>query len=286
MLKGGIKMRNAIKIYSIKEAIRESNNQSAEKVIPTGFDGIDRLLNGGLRPGTLNVIAARPGMGKTVLSLQTANNIAGAGNRVVFFSCEETAADAAKRMVCLRAGVSRREYYQGNRHAAVRSAEEELSKLDLRIVSGADSVTEIYEALESIEKPDAVFIDFLQLIDPGVRVALRKAKFDPYSAAERTAFRLKQLAREYDIPIVLTSQLSRRSSLKPQLADLRFCGNIEQHSNVAMFIHREGYSGLTGENAGNATIIVAKNYCGDCGMVELVWENNYGGFANRQELGR
>lgn len=233
-------------------------------------------------PGQLVIVAARPGMGKTVVMLQMAARMA-RDERVAFFSLEVDRQQLYDRMVSAYAAID---------HAKIQLGAEALSRTDREAVMRAlsvirdlklhildsDSAT-VYSIrrylskMKALKKPvKAVFIDYLQLMsDSGFQ-----KRYDAVSAISRG---LKLLAKEFRIPIIVACQLNRQSEFRPggipELQDLRESGSIEQDADKVLMLHRpEKYSSKS-EDAGVFHIYIRKNRQGKEGRADLIFEPEY-----------
>lgn len=230
--------------------------------VTTGFKGLDTTL-GGLHRSDLLILAGRPSMGKTALATNLAFNAAHAfrevtdehgrttteGGHVLFFSLEMSAEQLANRILAERAKVPSDRIRRGDINAEeferLATASQELYRLPFYIDdTPALSVSALRtraRRLKSQQKLHLIVIDYLQLMQasPGRRPDNRVQEI-----AEITRG-LKTLAKDLDVPVIALSQLSRqveqRDNKRPQLADLRESGTIEQDSDVVMFIYREEY---------------------------------------------
>ena len=214
--------------------------------IPTHFPALDYKTSG-LQPSELIILAARPSVGKTALALNIAENVALRENRpVAIFSLEMSREQLVQRMLCSQAGVS------GNRIRHGTLTEEDWERLQLAAerlfrapifiddTSGL-SVLEMRAKCRRLkaERNDLalIVIDYLQLI----RSHSRRAENRNQEIGE-IARALKGLAREFEVPVLVLSQLSRaverREEKRPILSDLRDSGSIEAEADVVIFIHR------------------------------------------------
>ncbi len=214
--------------------------------IPTHFPALDYKTSG-LQPSELIILAARPSVGKTSLALNIAENIALRENRpVAIFSLEMSREQLVQRMLCSQAGVS------GNRirHSNLTSddwerlqlAAERLFRAPIFIDDTSSlSVLEMRAKCRRLkaERGDLalIVIDYLQLM----RSHSRRAENRNQEIGE-IARALKALAREFEVPVLVLSQLSRaverREEKRPILSDLRDSGSIEAEADVVLFIHR------------------------------------------------
>jgi replicative DNA helicase len=263
--------------------------------VPTGFRGLDALTSG-LQKQDLVVIAARPSMGKTSLALTLAQHAAIESNAVVgIFSLEMSAEALAMRMLCSEASVDAQKFRSGY------LSNEEWSRLgkalgrlaDARIFiddTAAISVLEMRAKARRLateqKQLDLIVVDYLQLMSgSSSRFESRQQEVSQISRE------LKALAKELDVPMVALSQLSRapenRTDHRPQLADLRESGAIEQDADVVAFIYREEQYNKQEENKNIAELIVAKQRNGPTDTVYLAFVNQFAKFADldRDALG-
>lgn len=257
----------------VNEAISQA--KTPKMGIRSGLFALDNILNG-YQPGKLYVIAARPAMGKTAMGITHAIN---AKAKALFFSLEMTHQEIQNRLV-LRYGDE---------------AQSVLENSYLYIDDKAGlNVAEIAQRARRHKRKngiDIVFIDYLGLIRPTDSRAQMV-----HQVAEITS-RLKNLAKDLSVPIVLLCQLNRavegRDNKRPTMSDLRDSGAIEQDADVVMFIYREEYylanakpetSKYKGKDSdvdylsalqeakGKAELIVSKNRHGKLGTVHLNWD--------------
>lgn len=214
--------------------------------IPTGFFDFD-LLTSGLQSGNLIIIAARPGMGKTTLVLNMAQNIAIEQERpVAIFSLEMPAQDIALRMLSaeshidfgdLRVGKLSEESWTPLVQSASRLSEADLLINDNRTMTIQSLRAEARRLKANYENLGLIIVDYLQLLRGSDRYNVREQEISDISRS------LKVLAWELNLPVIACAQLSReierRPNKLPQLSDLRESGAIEQDADVVAFIHRE-----------------------------------------------
>ena len=213
------------------------------RTVATGLADLDRLLAGGLWPGQLVTVAARPGMGKTTLALGIASHAAFTlRRRVAFFSMEMRARELTDRILCVRANVDlgavRERSAVGYDRERLEAAMIDLGDRDLRFYDEASQrVDQIAEAARGShrEKPlDLVVVDYLQLV-------LTAGKDTRAQEVADVTRGLKALAGEIGVPVLALSQLNRnaeRDDRPPRLSDLRESGAIEQDSDVVLMLHR------------------------------------------------
>jgi len=291
----GLAQRRSQKSYaSIKTVLMETferiehlyNNKGGVTGVPTGFKDLD-MLTSGLQPSELIVIAARPSMGKTVLSLNIARNVAVGGKvPVAIFSLEMSRDQLAQRLLCADAGVDGQRLRTGflteSDWPKLSTALGRLSEAPIFIddTPGA-SVIEIRAKSRRIKAEHGlglIVIDYLQLMNSNRRSENRQQEISEISRS------LKALARELNVPVVALSQLSRaveqRQDRHPMLSDLRESGAIEQDADVVAFIYRDEYYNLESEKKGIAELIISKQRNGPTGNVELFFRKELSRFDN------
>jgi replicative DNA helicase len=246
--------------------------------VATGFEGIDSRT-GGLQRANLIVLAARPGVGKTSLALNIAQNVAVEGKApVALFSLEMSARELGERMMCSSARVSshkvRTGSLSGDDYAKLVQAAGELEKADIFIDDTASlNMFELRakaRRLKSRHPLALVIVDYLQLMVGDARAENRQQEVANISRS------MKQLARELDVPIIAVSQLNRspeaRADREPQLADLRESGAIEQDADMVMFIYEDPSDPAA---KGVVKLKIAKNRNGPTGLVRLGFVKDY-----------
>jgi len=251
--------------------------------VATGFTDLDKLT-GGLQKSDLVILAARPAVGKTGLSLSLAHNAAlRFGHTIGIFSLEMSKEQLVARLLSMDAGVDQQRLRTG------RLQDDEWDRISESV--GRLSEAKIYlddtpgiSLVEMRSKArrlmmergfDLLIVDYLQLMQgSGGGRAGHENRVQEISEISRG---LKGLARELDIPVLALSQLSRavesRTDKRPQLSDLRESGSIEQDSDIVMFIYRdEVYNPETTERPNIADIIIAKHRNGPVGTINLYFQ--------------
>ncbi len=290
----------------------------------TGFARLDEML-GGLQRSDLVVLAGRPGMGKTALATNIAFNAARSrllerdedgsvreidGHAVAFFSLEMSAEQLALRILGEQARVSSDEVRRGRinqtQFDAVLQASRELEALQLFIddtpaITVSQLRTRARRLLRTHGRLDMIVVDYIQLMRPG---AGSRPENRVQEVSEITRG-LKTIAKELNLPILALSQLSRaveqREDKRPQLADLRESGSIEQDADVVMFIYREEYYLARQEPPEGtdkhqewqqdmdrvhnlAETIIAKQRHGPTGKIQLHFEGRFTRFSNLEPV--
>jgi len=315
------------------EALRGAIEMAAEAYsrdgglagLSTGLMDLDQKL-GGLHPSDLLILAARPSMGKTSLACNIAFNIARSyawspqpdgsrktenGGIVAFFSLEMSAEQLAMRLLGEASGVSSDRLRKGEIDASefgrVRDAAMEIQEAPLYIDdTGGLSISKMAARARRLKRQsglDLIVVDYLQLLTTG-NAGGSENRVQEVSQITQS---LKALAKELQVPVIALSQLSRqvenRDDKRPQLADLRESGSIEQDADVVMFIYREEYyKARTMPREGSpehlawqeemdqlaniAEVIIGKQRHGPIGTVKLHFQAELTKFSNLAREGR
>jgi len=273
----------------LKEILAESFERLEEFVkkgihlrgVPTGFLELDNKLSG-MQPSNLLILAARPGIGKTTLALNIALNVVMKDKFPVgFFSLEMSKEELVDRLLVGQADIDAWRLKTGrlseDDYKRLTEAMGDLSEAPIYIDdTPGQSILEMRTKARKLKaERDIKFliVDYLQLADSG-------RKFD--SRVQEVSFvsqGLKNLARELRIPILAVSQLSRaveqRGTRKPQLADLRESGAIEQDADVVMFLyHEEESEDLLDQNKRMVRLYIAKHRNGPTGEIDLMFRGD------------
>lgn len=283
-------------VIQAKKRIEEIANKEGLSGVPSGFSKLDELTSG-WQPSDLIIIAARPGMGKTALTLSMARNMAVEHNiPVAFFSLEMSSVQLITRLISSETHLSSEKLRTGNleKHeweqlnVKVKNLEKaplfiddtpSLSIFDLRAKA---------RRLSSQHDIKLIVIDYLQLMTAGgsQKGGNREQEISTISR------NLKALAKELSIPVIALSQLSRAvetrgGSKRPLLSDLRESGAIEQDADIVSFIYRPEYYKIDewddeehSPTAGQAEFIVAKHRNGGLDEIRLKFVGHLGKFEN------
>lgn len=262
------------KLHKSKENIRG---------IPTGFNGLDNMLSG-FQNSDLIILAARPSMGKTSLALDIARKVAlNHKIPVVFFSLEMSHDQLVDRVISSQASVDGFKIRTGkglneNDFEKIGDAISQLSDAPffiedtsgLNIVQMKSMLRRIISEKVGEDGKCLVVVDYLQLMTPtNQRTDNVVAQITEISRS------LKGMAKEFNVPVIALSQLSRNVEHrggKPRLSDLRDSGAIEQDADVVMFIHREKNEDEAGRQE-TAQILIEKHRNGPVGYVELHFDS-------------
>jgi len=274
--------------FPLKDIVRDSFKaieQLYEKKelitgVPTGYRDLDRIT-AGLQKSELIVIAGRPSMGKTALALNIVEHAAiEAGIVCAVFSLEMSKEQLVQRMLCSRAEVDASKLRGGflaeSDWPKLTRAAGLLSEASIFIDdSPALNVLEVRAKARRLQREHGlglIVVDYLQLMRAIGRTESREREISEISRS------LKALAKEIVVPVIALSQLNRgveaRQDKRPQLADLRESGAIEQDADVIAFIYRDEMYHPDSADAGKAEIIIGKQRNGPTGRVMLTFRNH------------
>ena len=259
--------------------------------IDCGFKKVNGIL-GGLQPGKMYIIGARPSMGKSALAMNISEFVAKDKN-VLFISLEMSRKEYAQRLMIGRAGIDINRVNTGmisdSEIARVKLQKDYLDKLNLFIETKSpcrvsDIELAIINLISTRGSCDLVVIDYLQLLTPSNSTRSRENEVAEMSRD------IKSLAVKYNIPIVVLSQLSRalesRDDKRPMLSDLRESGAIEQDADVVMFVYRdEWYHPEDPVARGAGDLLIRKNRGGMNNVdIGLCWNPNAVRFSEKIEV--
>lgn len=286
-----ITQRNIAKAFTpVRDALAESFDRLDElhkqgeglRGVPTGFKDLDDSL-AGMQKSNLLILASRPGVGKTSLALNIAQNLAVKHKRPVgFFSLEMSREELVDRLLVGQADIDAWRLKTGkldeDDFTKLSNAMGELAEAPLFIDdTPALSILEMRTKARRLQVEagvDLIIVDYLQLARSR-RLENRVQEVSEISQG------LKNLARELKVPVLALSQLSRavetRGGRKPQLADLRESGSIEQDADVVMFLWREEE-----ENSENIVLDIAKHRNGPLKTVNLFFKGDRIKFYGRE----
>lgn len=299
-LRGGFVALKELLIPAMRAIDRAKQEGRHITGVPTGFDDLDRMTSGFQR-GELVIIAGRPSMGKSSLALNIAVEAAKrARSRVGVFSLEMTTEMVVERIICSEAEVSLSKLRSGHLsmqdYGRLSNVMGVLNELEVYIDDTPSlSILELKakaRRLHAERELGMVIIDYLQLMDASAGFAGQRNRQQEITEISRA---LKALAKEINAPVVALSQLSRRPEMredkKPQLADLRESGAIEQDADLVLLIHRPGFYNPKEEEdqTGSPTkLIIAKQRNGPTGELDLVFLKQlmrFGSYVGFEEEG-
>lgn len=271
-------------IASLEERSKESGEITG---LHTGFDAFDKKT-AGLQNGNLVIIAARPGMGKTIFAINIAVNAAKLNNiNVAVFILEMSAEEVVGRILSSEGRIHMGKLKTGNLDSddwrSLKIAADTLSNtsvyLDDESTSKVSQIIAKCRALHKKEGLGLIVIDYLQLMQGNSNGGNRQLEVSEMSRA------LKLLARELNVPVIAAAQLSRnvesREDKRPIMSDLRESGSIEQDADIVTFLLREDYYRPPEEPQDNMIeIIFGKHRSGSTGSIKLGFRGEIARFEN------
>ena len=296
-----ISINEAFNKYTERVSLIKSGNSSLDG-LATGYSTFDRIMLG-FKAGEINILAARPSVGKTALALNFLFRTSMKTEKpCVFFSLEMGVDSVTNRILSAKSGVPIRKIqtadFDKQEEENLNKAMRDISRCNLFIdETPAIKVVDIRAKLNKLQSRfgaiGLVVVDYIGLITPDVRSKKdgnRSLELGEISAA------LKAVARDFKCPLLVLSQLNRgieaRADKTPQMSDLRESGSIEQDADVIMFIHRPDYgkaqdaaNGEIGTADPNATsdspvsLIVAKNRNGRLATIDFMFQKHIGRFV-------
>lgn len=207
-----------------------------ERLVETCFSGIDKVI-GGFRKSELIIIGGRPGSGKTTLALNMAYKMAAKGKKVAYFSLEMAQPELMDKLV--KQAIELDAYNESNIDQVV-TTKRYIDGLKLKIYDNPRlKINDIYSICKFEKDLDCVFIDHLAILQSERKYSGQYERITDLSG------RLKVMAKELNLPIVVLAQLNRqlenRELKAPTLADLRDSGSIEQDADLVCFVYRPEY---------------------------------------------
>lgn len=282
---------------SLKDAIPEAwdrleklNETKGElRGVPTGFKNLDQYLSG-LQNSDLIILAARPSMGKTTLALDIARQAA-SNHKIstVIFSLEMSSQQLVDRMLAAESRVNAWNLRTGNlktenEFTKIRDSLDKLSKAPIFIDDQAgNSMAKMRSVCRRVQREHGlglIVVDYLQLMSTSKNYDSMVNQVTEISRS------LKALAKEFNVPVLALSQLSRAVESRggrPRLSDLRDSGSIEQDADVVMFIHREDKGKDESERTNIAEILIEKHRNGPVGKVDLYFDEKTTTFMNLEK---
>lgn len=261
--------------------VRKEKAKNGQDIgITTGLSKLDQVT-GGWEPGQLIILAARPGMGKTALLLHFAKSAAKKGTPVAIFSLEMGGTSLTDRLILSECDINSGHYKFGQlsteEESMLCNAVGNISFMPISIDDTPNiSIQQIKVRARNLQRKGKcgfILIDYLQLID----MRSSNKSYNREQEVSQCSRAAKVMAKELGLPVVLLSQLSRkseeRSDKMPLLSDLRESGAIEQDADIVMFIHRPEYHNKTAEK-GFGEIRIAKQRNGATGDIRFRYNEN------------
>lgn len=282
-------------LVEIQEKVNHPTGMSG---IPTGFYELDELTQG-LQPGSLNIIAARPSVGKTTFAMNIVTNIAlnkNINKPALVFSLEMPTEQLLLRMLSTFGRISMNNLKSGQvdnfqwneivkNIKMLAFKDENGNQADKIFIDDDGDITplEIRAHARKLALEygglSVIMIDYIQLMRPQTKAANRTLEIAEISRS------LKMLAKELNIPVIALAQLNRevdnRKDHRPLNSDLRESGSLEQDADMIMFLQREAIYQKTPENANQATLIIGKNRNGATADIDLTFIGEYSAFYDK-----
>lgn len=258
--------------------------------VSTGFKDLDNLTSG-LQKSDLILVAARPSMGKTAFTLNIAQNVAMKSKKnVAFFSLEMSKTQLVARVLAAVAGINSGRIRNGQLSqedwGKAISALNDLAEAPLYIDDTSGLTPQLMKKklrrlIQEHGELGLVVVDYIQLMENGGK-KIADNRQQEVSAISR---QLKIMAREFNVPLIALSQLSRgvesRADKTPMLSDLRESGSLEQDADIVAFLNRENYQDTEDTSDGVETqVIIRKHRNGELGIVKLWFEGAYTRFRD------
>ena len=280
---------------AIEGAERLYERRGALTGLPTGLSNFDRMTDG-LHPAEMIVIASRPSMGKTALSLTIADHVAVVNKHpVAIFSLELTGQQIVQRLLCSRAKVNRRNLSNGFLSerdfpnlatAATKLADSQIYIDDTARLS-IEALRVKATRLKQVHDIRLIVIDSLPLL----RLENRCARMSRGEEITEVCFEIKTLAKELRVPVIALAQLNRRPEARPGgipwLSDLRAASGIERHADLVGLLLRPEYyaddEDAREQLAGAAELIIAKQQNGSVGEVRLKFCKEFARFEDQPD---
>ena len=258
--------------------------------VSTGFKDLDNLTSG-LQKSDLILVAARPSMGKTAFTLNIAQNVAMKSKKnVAFFSLEMSKTQLVARVLAAVAGINSGRIRNGQLSqedwGKAINALNDLAEAPLYIDDTSGLTPQLMKKklrrlIQEHGELGLVVVDYIQLMENGGK-KMADNRQQEVSAISR---QLKIMAREFNVPLIALSQLSRgvesRADKTPMLSDLRESGSLEQDADIVAFLNRENYQDTEDTSDGVETqVIIRKHRNGELGIVKLWFEGAYTRFRD------
>jgi replicative DNA helicase len=280
------------KVFERIDHLYHRDNASDVTGVPTGYVKMDEMTSG-LQGGDLIIVAGRPSMGKTALALNIAEHVAvDNGLPVAIFSMEMSSTQLAMRMLGSIARVDQHKMRTGRlgdkEWGLLTDAMGKLHEAPIYIdEGGALTALEVRARARRLKrqysKLGLIVIDYLQLMASTSQGENRATEISEISRS------LKAMAKELDVPVIALSQLNRaleqRPNKRPQMADLRESGAIEQDADVILAIYRDEVYNPESPEKGTAEVNILKQRNGPIGTVKLTFLGQYTRFENHQDPG-
>lgn len=273
----------------VKQSLDQLENLHSKHLnitgLSTSFEELDNMTSG-FQPGELIVIAARPSMGKTALSLNMAMSLALEGKKIAFFSVEMAKEQMLIRLLSslnrihlssLKTGNISEKSWDLLMEGASRLSSSQFFIDDSSHISPFE-VRSRARRLKAQHGLDFIVVDYIQLM------SMKKSMDSREREVSEMCRLLKSIAKELSLPVLALSQLNRgvenRTNRRPLLSDLRESGSIEQDADVIIMLYRDEYYNPNTTQKGKTELIISKQRNGPTGTVILNWKPEFGLFEN------
>lgn len=267
-------------LSSMADTVDETIKQMQEpaRFVPTPWADLNHLI-GGWRPGALYVIGARPGSGKTLMGLQAAINMVGRGS-VLMSTLEMSRAEIHMRVFSQLMHIPLTNILDSNmtpteweRLQGYRADGWERFYVDDNPSATVESIRRNARTINRKQPLAAIVVDYLQLMENAGKSDKKR-----HELIGQWTRQLKIMAKKFDVPVLILSQLNRDSTKQgqlPTLADLRESGSIEQDADVVLLLHRDD------SQPGDLNVLVAKNRHGMRDNIKLNWEGTFASVSDK-----
>lgn len=277
-----VELRTAL-IQSFDNVTKIARDRAAFAGLQTNFRDLDRVLSG-FGKSDLILLAARPGLGKTSLALNIAQNVGLKGKTVAIFSLEMSNEQLANRLLASHSAVDNKKFRTGELTQAewIRLGQSSslLAEANIYLDDTPDmTVAQMKAKLRRLPALDLVIVDYLQLMSSGSKTASRQEAVSEISRS------MKMMAKEFNVPVLCLSQLSRapekrEGDKRPMPSDLRESGSIEQDADAILFLYNDAIYNKETANPNKIELIIAKNRHGPTDTIYLSWNNTLTKFGD------
>lgn len=269
-------------LLDVMDDIEARGRGEKRRVVPSGIAQLDEMMGGGFSQTGLTIVAGRPSMGKSGMACSLAEYAAERGEGVLFCTVEMSNTELVERMLYARAGVNSFSAKHGRLtptdHQRIGKASADIGNWPISFIAGDLGASDVCSAARRLkrknEKLRLVVVDYLQKMRTDAQQDENRAE-----QLGKITGRLKGLAMDLEVPVILLSQLNRSvestESKKPKMHHLRESGAIEQDADIILMLHRESYyadAKDVEQHKGRATIIVAKQRNGPTGEVAVAYD--------------
>ncbi len=275
-------LRTAL-LQSFQQVSQIAQDRAAFSGLKTNFRDLDKVLSG-LGKSDLIILAARPGLGKTSLALNIAQNIGLQGKTIAIFSLEMSNDQLANRLLASHSGVDNKKFRTGeltsNEWVRLGQSSSILANTQVYLDDTPGvTVAQMKAKLRRLPALDLIIVDYLQLMQSGTKTNSRQEAVSEISRA------MKIMAKEFNVPVLCLSQLSRDSEKRegdkrPMPSDLRDSGSIEQDADAILFLYNDSLYNKETANPNKIELIIAKNRHGPTDTVYLAWNSSLTKFGN------